>query len=78
MVVRILHFSRIRQCITIYGEAVFKQLHSYIHTARYQTDGVPDENAIMAGLKAITSNMRDCFLVDQLVFLEKQAEAVAS
>ena len=35
-----------------------------------------DESAIMAGLKTIVTNVRDCFLVDQLVFLEKQAEAV--
>ena len=35
-----------------------------------------DESTIMAGLKAIVANVRDCFLVDQLVFLEKQAEAL--
>lgn len=33
-----------------------------------------DESTVIAHLKSITPNIRDCFLIDQLVFLEKQAE----
>ncbi len=53
---------------------MFDKLHGYILHA-YQTEGAPDEEAIMAGLRAIVHNTRDCFLVEQLVFLERQAEA---
>jgi len=55
---------------------VFQKLHDFICQARYSAKGgVANEDAIMAGLKAIVpANFRDCFLVDQLVFLEKQEE----
>ena len=43
--------------------------------ARY-TDRVEDELVIMAQLREIVPNIRDCFLVDQLVFLEKQTESL--
>lgn len=57
---------------------MFARLHGYMHEARHRTGGVSDERSLMAGLRLITSNVRDCFLVDQLVFLEKQVDSVAS
>lgn len=66
-----------RQFIQIYGEAVFSRVYDYLRTARYSSPAA-DEKAIMVGLRRIVPNTRDCFLVDQIVFLEKQAEVVAS
>ena len=63
--------------MAIYGEVVFEKLHDFICQARYSAEGgMASEDTIMAGLKAIAppTNVRDCFLVDQLVFLEKQKE----
>lgn len=56
---------------------MFAQIYDYLHTARYSGETV-DEKVIMADLHRIVPNVRDCFLVEQLVFLEKQAEAVAA
>lgn len=50
-------------------------IYEYLKTARY-ADNAMEESEIMAGLRKIVTNVRDCFLVDQLVFLEKQAEAL--
>ena len=33
----------------------------------------PDENQIMKGLAQIVKNPNDCFIVDQLLFLEAQS-----
>ena len=33
-----------------------------------------DESHIMAQLRQITPNISDCFIIDQLLFLEKQAD----
>lgn len=71
----------LRQCVQIYGQKLFGQVYDYLREARYSGgSGAPDERAIMAGLRQLLpqGNLRDCFLVDQIVFLEKQAEAVAS
>lgn len=57
------------QCIAIYGEESFRKLHRFLYEAR--SNGT-DEVAIIAGLKRIVNNTRDCFLIDQLIFLEKQ------
>ena len=65
----------IREGERIYGHATFQKVYDYLKKARYSSQAT-DESAIMAGLKAIVTNIRDCFLVDQLVFLEKQAEAL--
>ena len=67
----------LRQCIQIYGEQCFGQIYDYLRAARYG-NGLADEREIVAHLRQIVPNVRDCFLVDQLVFLEKQGEAVAS
>lgn len=61
-----------RQCITIYGEELFQKIHSYIREARSCSVPHGDEASMVAGLKQLTSNTRDCFLIDQIVFLEKQ------
>ena len=52
-------------------------MYDYLKKARYSS-AVPDERAIMLGLREILpqGNIRDCFLVDQIVFLEKQGEAL--
>ena len=57
------------QCIAIYGEESFKKLHRFLYEAR--SNGT-DEATIIVGLKKIVNNTRDCFLIDQLIFLEKQ------
>lgn len=56
---------------------MFGRVYDYLRVARYSSQAL-DERAIMTGLRGIVPNVRDCFLVDQLVFLEKQAEVVAS
>ena len=64
-----------KESISIYGQAIFQKVCDYLKKAHYSSQA-RDESAIMVGLKAIMTNIRDCFLVDQLVFLEKQAEAL--
>ena len=51
---------------------MFLQVYDYLKAARHKLAGQISEAAIMEGLKSITSNTRDCFIVDQLVFLEKR------
>ena len=52
-------------------------IYEYLKSARY-ADKAMGESEIMAGLRKIAKNVRDCFLIDQLVFLEKQAEALST
>ena len=59
----------VRQCIAIYGEEKFRKVYHYLHEAR---SSGKDEVTIMTELKSIVNNVRDCFLIDQLIFLEKQ------
>lgn len=60
-----------RQCQQIYGTENFQKVYEYMKRAR--SGGiVVNEEALMLDLRKIVSNTRDCFLVDQLVFLEKQ------
>ena len=65
-----------RQCLQIYGQEPFERIHAYLRQARRHGNGVVDEGVIMMALRQIVPNVRDCFLVDQLVFLEKQAKAM--
>ncbi len=67
--------SLYRECIHIFGAQDFHKLYECLVKARY-TDRVEDELVIMAQLREIVPNIRDCFLVDQLVFLEKQTESL--
>ena len=62
------------QCQQIYGEKNFQKVYKYLKASR-STGGMVDERKIMSGLREIVKNVRDCFLVDQLVFLEKQVES---
>eukprot|EP00731_Ephydatia_muelleri_P026986 Em0018g1086a len=59
------------QCQQIYGEESFQKVYEYMKRARSGSVAV-NEEVLMLDLRKIVSNTRDCFLVDQLVFLEKQ------
>ena len=63
----------LREAQRVFGVDVFQRVYEYLKGAREET-GLINEASVMIGLKNITDNTRDCFLVDQLVFLEKQAE----
>ena len=60
-----------RQCIKIFGEEVFLKIYAYLSEARSHSAPDGDEADMVSGLKLLTSNTRDCFLIDQLVFLER-------
>lgn len=60
------------QCERIYGSDAFMKAYDYLKSARIQ--GFSDEGKVMAGLKSIVDNVRDGFLIDQLIFLENQAQ----
>ena len=49
-------------------------MYEYLKAARSSSSSgrLVDEAVVMAGLRGLVANVRDCFLVDQLVFLEKQ------
>jgi len=57
------------------GEEQFERAHSYLKQARFGKPGEnqAEEKEIMRGLAQIVESPTDCFLVDQLVFLEYQA-----
>ncbi|XP_019849874.1 PREDICTED: serine/threonine-protein kinase Nek11-like [Amphimedon queenslandica] len=59
--------------LRIFGPDVFQSVYRYLKVARAD-GGVADEAKVLMGLRSITQNIKDCFLVDQLVFLEKQRE----
>ena len=60
-------------CVQIFGAECFQRVYECLVRARY-TDKVDNELVIMEQLRNIVPNVRDCFIVDQLVFLEKQTE----
>ena len=62
------------QCQQVFSPESFQRVYEYLKAARSST-GLVDEAAVIEGLGRIVSNVRDCFLVDQIVFLEKQAES---
>jgi hypothetical protein len=56
------------------GQQTFQKCYDYLREQRFnQNSGDYDENKIFEGLKKITSNTSDCFLVDQLLFLEEMS-----
>ncbi|KAI0212520.1 Serine/threonine-protein kinase Nek11 [Lamellibrachia satsuma] len=57
------------------GEEQFERAHSYLKKARFGKPGEcqAEEKEIMRGLAQIVESPTDCFIVDQLVFLEYQA-----
>lgn len=58
------------------GAAIFKRAYDFLKEARYKDDGATstvDEGYIRTQLSKITKNVSDCFYIDQLLFLEVQA-----
>ena len=53
------------------GKEIYQSVYEYLKYARSDY-GIENEEQVIAGLKQITDNIRDCFVVDQIVFLEKQ------
>ncbi|KAL8590562.1 hypothetical protein ACOMHN_010998 [Nucella lapillus] len=62
-----------KQCITSLGEDVFKKAYEYLRKARSEENG-KSEHEIMQGLREYVKNPSDCFIVDQLLFLEEQSK----
>ncbi|XP_064599370.1 serine/threonine-protein kinase Nek11-like [Liolophura sinensis] len=65
------------ECERILGKAKFEKAYTYLKNARFQdkaTSHTADETMIFKGLREIVPNPSDCFLVDQLLFLEEQAK----
>ena len=71
-------YSFIRECVNILGEEPFKKVYRFLQEARFGERKSLDETSITEGLRKLVDHPRDCFLVDQLLFLEKQAEISAS
>ncbi|XP_070574675.1 serine/threonine-protein kinase Nek11-like isoform X3 [Ptychodera flava] len=64
------------ECERKLGKKAFKQAYDYLKQARFgegHGDQSVDEAKLMAGLKKFVKNPSDCFLIDQLLFLEYQA-----
>ncbi|XP_031552591.1 serine/threonine-protein kinase Nek11-like [Actinia tenebrosa] len=62
-----------KECIKLLGEDEFQKVYIFLKDARFGEE-FQNEESIVAGLGKIVKNPRDCFLVDQLLFMEKQAE----
>jgi len=54
------------------GKDSFEKAYNYLKSARYDRATEATEEDIMAGLREFVKNPSDCFLVDQLLFLEEQ------
>ena len=54
------------------GADGFNKAYNYLKTARYERANEATEEDIMQGLRDFVKNPSDCFLVDQLLFLEEQ------
>ncbi|KAK7114041.1 serine/threonine-protein kinase Nek11-like [Littorina saxatilis] len=61
-----------KQCIASLGEEAFKKAYDYLRKAR--SDDKKSESDIMIGLRVYVKNPSDCFIVDQLLFLEDVAK----
>ena len=55
------------------GVEAFELAYEYLKEARFGAN-MKDEYEIMNGLAKICKQPNDCFLVDQLLFLEAQAQ----
>lgn len=66
----------ISECQKVLGEEGFEKAYGYLKKARYEKQNSLDsaEEDIMQGLRKFVKNPSDCFLVDQLLFLEEQAK----
>ena len=56
------------------GKNAFENAYNYLKKARYESEISTSEENIMQGLRQYVKNPSDCFLVDQLLFLEEQAK----
>lgn len=64
------------ECEKVLGAEGFEKAYNYLKKARYEKQNSLDsaEEDIMRGLRKFVKNPSDCFLVDQLLFLEEQAK----
>lgn len=60
------------ECEKVLGNEPFEKAYNYLKTARYSRASETTEENIMQGLREFVKNPSDCFLVDQLLFLEEQ------
>ena len=60
------------ECEKMLGVVGFEKAYGYLKTARYERPTEVTEEDIMQGLREFVRNPSDCFLVDQLLFLEEQ------
>lgn len=58
------------------GAQTFRQVYSYLKQVRFG-DELSNEDSVLDGLARIVDKPGDCFIVDQLLFMEKQAEIAA-
>ena len=65
------------ECEKKLGKKEFDAAYEYLKKARFgdeKAEKTMDEAKIMADLRKIVKNPNDCFMVDQLLFLEEQAK----
>jgi hypothetical protein len=67
----LIFFCVLRQAIRVLGESSFKKCYEYLKAKR---SNYTEEGKVFEGLKSITTHPSDCFLVDQLIFLEEQSK----
>lgn len=58
------------ECEKVLGADNFNKAYSYLKNAR--SKDLTTEEDIMQGLRDFVKNPSDCFIVDQLLFLEEQ------
>lgn len=64
------------ECERLLGVEAFHRVYSYLKQVRFG-DELSNEDSVLDGLTKLVDKPRDCFLVDQLLFMEKQAEIAA-
>lgn len=64
------------ECEKLLGREAFRRVYSYLKQVRFG-DEQRSEDSILDGLAKIVDKPGDCFIVDQLLFMEKQAEIAA-
>ncbi|XP_078365855.1 LOW QUALITY PROTEIN: serine/threonine-protein kinase Nek11-like [Oculina patagonica] len=64
------------ECEKLLGREAFRRAYSYLKQVRF-ADELKSEDSILDGLAKIVDKPGDCFIVDQLLFMEKQAEIAA-
>lgn len=64
------------ECEKLLGQEAFCRAYSYLKKVRFGEEQ-RDEDSILDGLAKIVDKPGDCFIVDQLLFMEKQAEIAA-